>query len=81
MAYFFAVLFYCLGYIIVAASRTVGEVAGGEVLFTIGNTAISLSTSSLISALTLPLLLPLGIVPSRCPPFAHHPACPRSRPC
>jgi hypothetical protein len=28
-AYAAAVLFYCLGYIIVAASKTVGEVAGG----------------------------------------------------
>jgi hypothetical protein len=30
MAYTGAVLFYCVGYIIVAASHTVGEVAGGE---------------------------------------------------
>lgn len=44
-AYVAAVFFYALGYIIVAASNTVGEVAGGEVLFTIGNTAISLSKS------------------------------------
>jgi hypothetical protein len=34
-AYAAAVLFYCLGYIIVAASKTVGEVAGGESYHTI----------------------------------------------
>ncbi|GFZ47371.1 hypothetical protein JCM24511_05114 [Saitozyma sp. JCM 24511] len=48
----FSILFYCLGYIVVAASKSVQDVAGGEVLYTIGNTGISLLTTILIGDIT-----------------------------
>lgn len=33
--------FYTIGYIVVASSRSVQDIAGGEVLYTIGNTGMS----------------------------------------
>ncbi|OCF37481.1 siderophore-iron transporter Str1 [Kwoniella heveanensis BCC8398] len=48
----FSVVFYTLGYIIVASSQTVGAVAGGEVLQTLGNTGINFVSSILIADIT-----------------------------
>lgn len=36
-----SLVFYCIGYIIVAASKSVQDVAGGEVLYTIGNDGLN----------------------------------------
>lgn len=38
-------VFYVIGYIVVAASQSVQDLAGGEVLYTIGNTGLSFGES------------------------------------
>lgn len=43
-----SVFFYTIGYIVVAASKNVGDVAGGEVIYTIGNTGLDFITSILL---------------------------------
>ncbi|WVQ71398.1 hypothetical protein IAR50_000932 [Cryptococcus sp. DSM 104548] len=47
-----AVFFFTIGYIIIAASKTVSDVAGGEVLYTLGNTGIDFLTGILIADIT-----------------------------
>ncbi|WVQ81108.1 hypothetical protein IAT38_003230 [Cryptococcus sp. DSM 104549] len=47
-----AVFFYCVGYIAVAASSNVTDVAAGEVLYTIGSTGISAIISIIIADIT-----------------------------
>ncbi|WRT69177.1 uncharacterized protein IL334_006161 [Kwoniella shivajii] len=47
-----SVLFYCLGYITVAASKNVTDVAAGEVLYTIGTTGITAIMSILLADIT-----------------------------
>ncbi|KIR69855.1 hypothetical protein I310_06420 [Cryptococcus deuterogattii CA1014] len=47
-----SVLFYTIGYIVVAASKNVGDVAGGEVIYTIGNTGLDFITSILLADIT-----------------------------
>ncbi|WVQ89262.1 hypothetical protein IAS59_003015 [Cryptococcus gattii] len=47
-----SVFFYTIGYIVVAASKNVGDVAGGEVIYTIGNTGLDFITSILLADIT-----------------------------
>ncbi|OCF35666.1 hypothetical protein I316_02721 [Kwoniella heveanensis BCC8398] len=47
-----AVFFYCVGYIAVAASKSVTDVAAGEVLYTIGTTGITAIMSILMADIT-----------------------------
>ncbi|KAK6966773.1 major facilitator superfamily domain-containing protein [Favolaschia claudopus] len=47
-----SILFYAIGYIIVAASKTIGALAGGEVIYTIGNGGINIIMTILIADLT-----------------------------
>ncbi|OXG22594.1 siderophore-iron transporter Str1 [Cryptococcus neoformans Tu401-1] len=47
-----SVLFYTIGYIVVAASKNVADVAGGEVIYTIGNTGLDFITSILLADIT-----------------------------
>ncbi|KAK7033011.1 hypothetical protein R3P38DRAFT_3313100 [Favolaschia claudopus] len=47
-----SVFFYAIGYIIVAASTTIGAVAGGQVIYTIGNTGIDLVLGIIIADIT-----------------------------
>ncbi|GAA5919492.1 hypothetical protein JCM6882_008652 [Rhodosporidiobolus microsporus] len=44
-AYLVAVIFYCVGFAIVAGSKSVNAVAAGELIYTIGNTGIDLVTA------------------------------------
>ncbi|KAF7327597.1 hypothetical protein MKEN_00338900 [Mycena kentingensis (nom. inval.)] len=48
----FSVALYCLGFIIIASSKTISAVAAGEVINTVGNTGINLLTGILISDIT-----------------------------
>ncbi|KAK8849795.1 hypothetical protein IAR55_005131 [Kwoniella newhampshirensis] len=48
----FSILFYTVGYIIVAASRRVSDVAGGQVIYTLGNTGIDFVVSILLADIT-----------------------------
>ncbi|WVR04917.1 hypothetical protein IAU60_001929 [Kwoniella sp. DSM 27419] len=48
----FSVLFYTLGYIIVASARNVQSVAGGQVIYTLGNTGIDFVSSILLADIT-----------------------------
>ncbi|WVQ77958.1 hypothetical protein IAT38_000038 [Cryptococcus sp. DSM 104549] len=52
MALAMSVLFYTIGYIIVASSHTVNEVAGGEVIYTLGNTGIDFVTGIILADIT-----------------------------
>ncbi|OCF59014.1 siderophore-iron transporter Str1 [Kwoniella mangroviensis CBS 10435] len=47
-----SVLFYTIGYIVVASSQNVGAVAGGEVIYTLGNTGINFVSSILLGDIT-----------------------------
>lgn len=47
-----AVFFYCLGYIIVASSKNVDAVVGGQVIYTLGQTGISQVSGILIADIT-----------------------------
>ncbi|KAK7001962.1 major facilitator superfamily domain-containing protein [Favolaschia claudopus] len=47
-----SILFYAIGYIVVAASKTIGALAGGEVIYTIGNGGINIIMTILIADLT-----------------------------
>ncbi|KAJ7112838.1 major facilitator superfamily domain-containing protein [Mycena crocata] len=47
-----SVAFYCVGYIVVAASTTIGAVTGGRVIYTIGNTGIGFVTGILVADIT-----------------------------
>ncbi|WWC63938.1 uncharacterized protein I303_106544 [Kwoniella dejecticola CBS 10117] len=47
-----SVMFYCLGYIAVAASKNVTDVAAGEVLYTIGTTGITAIMAILLADIT-----------------------------
>ncbi|KAJ7637628.1 major facilitator superfamily domain-containing protein [Mycena polygramma] len=47
-----SVFLYAIGYIVVAASTTIGAVAGGEVIYTMGNTGIDLISGIIISDIT-----------------------------
>ncbi|WWC69773.1 uncharacterized protein I206_103716 [Kwoniella pini CBS 10737] len=48
----FGVIFYTIGYIVVAASKTVADVAAGEVIYTLGNTALSFVQTILLGDIT-----------------------------
>lgn len=52
-----SVLFYTIGYIVVAASKNVADVAGGEVIYTIGNTGLDFITSILLVSLFPTLII------------------------
>ncbi|KAJ7073237.1 major facilitator superfamily domain-containing protein [Mycena belliarum] len=47
-----SVIFYCIGYIVVAASKTIGAVAGGQVIYTIGNSGISFINGLILADIT-----------------------------
>ncbi|TYJ52549.1 hypothetical protein B9479_006838 [Cryptococcus floricola] len=47
-----SVFFYTVGYIIVAASKHVSDVAGGEVLYTLGNTGLDFIVTILLADIT-----------------------------
>ncbi|WWC59437.1 uncharacterized protein I303_101993 [Kwoniella dejecticola CBS 10117] len=47
-----SVFFYALGYILVASSKNVGAVVGGEVIYTLGNTGINFVQSILLADIT-----------------------------
>ena len=48
-------VFYTIGYIVVASAQSVQDLAGGEVLYTIGNTGMSFGLSFLSSLVRLKL--------------------------
>lgn len=52
VAYTFAVLCYTIGFAVVAASKNVRDVAGGQVLYTLGNTGMDLVQTIVIGDLT-----------------------------
>ncbi|KAJ7624500.1 major facilitator superfamily domain-containing protein [Roridomyces roridus] len=47
-----SVFLYALGYIIVAASKTIGAVAAGQVLYAMGNTGIDLTVTVILADIT-----------------------------
>ncbi|WVQ70460.1 uncharacterized protein L199_008687 [Kwoniella botswanensis] len=48
----FGVVFYTIGYIVIAASNSVGDVAGGQVISTLGDTALSFTQTILLGDIT-----------------------------
>jgi len=48
--------FFTVGYIVVAASQSVEDLAGGQVLYTIGNTGLNFGESSLSFGISLMLI-------------------------
>ncbi|KAG8793831.1 hypothetical protein FRC12_001461 [Ceratobasidium sp. 428] len=52
VAYSFVVLFYVLGYIIIASAKSIGTVAGGIVIYAIGYTGLQLLLQIIIADIT-----------------------------
>ncbi|WRT66816.1 uncharacterized protein IL334_003779 [Kwoniella shivajii] len=48
----FGVVFYTIGYIVVASSRNVADVAAGQIIYTLGNTALSFVQTILLGDIT-----------------------------
>ncbi|KAI0781782.1 drug:h+ antiporter [Abortiporus biennis] len=51
-AYFAVLLFYVVGYIVIASARSVGAVAGGIVIYAVGYTGLQLLTQIIIADIT-----------------------------